>query len=406
MDADIKYASVKVAGKDSPVKVPITSADKPEINETLKTKWQILLEVLADCLRVPSGLIMQLDEHKISVFLSSRSGGNPYKPGESEKLNHGLYCETVIGTDSRLLVPDAREIELWKNNPDIKLGMVSYLGFPIKWPDGELFGTICVLDSEKNSYSDEYIRLMEIFKSTIEDDLSQTLSSYMELLEAYNQLKNTLNEREILLSEIHHRVKNNLQIISSLVDLQYSSSPAMISSDRLGTIRNRINAMGIVHEILYNSEDFQKVFLKEYIERLTENLSSNLSADNTRIDYRFIIEDGLSINFDTAIPVGLILNEIISNSLKHAFQGRDTGTITIAGQKEADDIYLIEISDNGCGIPENTPEEDGSLGLTLINILIQQLKGTIETSTDGGTSFSIRFQKTSKEEKRWKRESL
>jgi GAF domain-containing protein len=96
----------------------------------------------------------------IKVFVSSESKGNPYEPNEVASLNTGLYCETVMNTRKPLLVPDALTDEVWKSNPDIKLGMISYLGMPIVWPGGEIFGTICVLDNKGNAYSEVYLRLL------------------------------------------------------------------------------------------------------------------------------------------------------------------------------------------------------------------------------------------------------
>ena len=123
-------------------------------------KWQEVVDLLAEIMQVPSALVMRVEPPNIKVFVSSESNGNPYEPAEVASLNTGLYCETVMKTRQPLLVPDALRDEEWKSNPDIKLGMISYLGFPISWPDGEIFGTICVLDNKGNAYSEVYLRLL------------------------------------------------------------------------------------------------------------------------------------------------------------------------------------------------------------------------------------------------------
>jgi PAS domain S-box-containing protein len=133
-------------------------------------KWQKTVNILAEIMNVPSALIMRASPPEIEVIKASDTSENPYEVGYREKLL-GLYCEEVIKTDKELLVADARKSERWKNNPDVKLGMVSYFGFPLKWPDGDTFGTICVLDSKRNEYSKLFRKTMVLFKELIESQL-------------------------------------------------------------------------------------------------------------------------------------------------------------------------------------------------------------------------------------------
>jgi GAF domain-containing protein len=119
-------------------------------------EWQEIVDLLAEIMRVPSALVMKLEPPNIKVFVSSDSKGNPYEQDEVVSLNAGLDCETVMKTRQPLLVPDALLAEEWKSNPDIKLGMISYLRYPIAWPDGQIFGTICVLDNKRNEHSEPY----------------------------------------------------------------------------------------------------------------------------------------------------------------------------------------------------------------------------------------------------------
>ena len=123
----------------SPAEVPF---------ETVQ-KWQEIVNIVAEIMHVPSALVMKVEPPNIKVFVSSESNSNPYERNEVAPLNTGLYCETVMKTRQSLLVPDALRDEEWKSNPDIKLGMISYLGFPVVWPDGQIFGTICVLDRKR-----------------------------------------------------------------------------------------------------------------------------------------------------------------------------------------------------------------------------------------------------------------
>src|SRR5713101_3090178 len=134
-------------------------------------KWQAIVDLLADIMHVPSALVMRVEPPNIMVFVSSESKGNPYEQDEVSSLNTGLYCETVMKTRQPLLVPDALLEEEWESNPDIKLGMISYLGFPIAWPDGRIFGTICVLDNKRNEYSEPYRKLLLQFREVLQVDL-------------------------------------------------------------------------------------------------------------------------------------------------------------------------------------------------------------------------------------------
>ncbi|MBW1821303.1 MAG: GAF domain-containing protein [Deltaproteobacteria bacterium] len=143
-----------------------------EISEDTLNKWQNIVDIMAELIGIPAALIMRLVESNIEVFISSQSDGNPYHPGDHEHfIGSGLYCETVINTNDKLLIPNAHTDEKWKNNPDIKLNMISYLGFPILLPDGKPFGTICVLDNKENAYSETYENLIKNFREIIESQL-------------------------------------------------------------------------------------------------------------------------------------------------------------------------------------------------------------------------------------------
>lgn len=150
----------------------LTNDVKIEIPEEVLSSWQEIANILAEVLMIPAALIMRFAPPYIEVFVSSNSEGNPYKPGEKEVLlGSGLYCETVIKTKGKLLVPNALTDEHWKNNPDVKINMISYLGFPILLPDKKPFGTICVLDDKPNEYTQTIENLMMKLCSLIESHL-------------------------------------------------------------------------------------------------------------------------------------------------------------------------------------------------------------------------------------------
>ena len=155
--------------------------------DDILARWQNVVDVMAEVVQVPAGLIMRIDGAHIEVFKSSRTEGNPYAPGDKEVWrDSGLYCETVVKTNDRLLVPDAMVDPDWDRNPDLEVGLVSYLGFPIFRPSGEVFGTLCVLDNKANSYTPTVEGLMLELKDVIE--------SHLALLDAKQRLETSLAE--------------------------------------------------------------------------------------------------------------------------------------------------------------------------------------------------------------------
>src|ERR1700741_2863365 len=154
-----------------------------EVPSEIIRKWQEFVNLLAEIMHVPSASIMRVDPPHIKVFVSSTSEGNPCKPGA---LDTGPYCATVMKTGQPLLIPDALENETWKANPHVRPGMISYLGVPIAWPNGRIFGTICVRDNKRNEYSEAYLKLLLHFRDMLQADLVSfvTLHSQLEKHEA------------------------------------------------------------------------------------------------------------------------------------------------------------------------------------------------------------------------------
>ncbi len=211
-----------------------------------------------------------------------------------------------------------------------------------------------------------------------------------ELKNVENQLKSSLEEKEVLLREIHHRVKNNMQVISSLLNLQSRYLNDEKTVNVLNESRNRVISMAMVHEELYRSHDLSKIDFADYIQRLLSALFSSYGVDSNVIIPEINVEDVL-LNIDVAVPCGLIINELVSNSLKHAFVQRQKGKISIKfhpyGEK-----YLLTVSDDGIGIPENIDfENTKTLGLQLVNTLVKQLSGDIDICRNTGTLIKIVF---------------
>jgi PAS domain S-box-containing protein len=198
-----------------------------------------------------------------------------------------------------------------------------------------------------------------------------------------------LKQKEILLKEVHHRVKNNLQVISSLLSLQALKSDDA-SRDALIESRSRIQSMALIHEKLYQSQDLSKIDLGQYIKDLATILYNTYGAETEKVKFD-LSSNGVMVDIDTAIPCGLIANEILSNSLKHAFPTNREGIIECRLSIDGGAV-CIDVSDDGVGFSSQTTlEQNTSLGLKLISSLVRQLQGSVEIITDSGTHFMIRI---------------
>ena len=202
-------------------------------------------------------------------------------------------------------------------------------------------------------------------------------------------LESSLAEKEILLKEIHHRVKNNLQIISSLIVLQEQ----YIKDERILHIfkdfQNRIKVMALIHQTLYNSENLNKIHLSKYIKNLIQNLFKVYSANSKQIKLELNIDD-IDFSLNNANACGLIINELVSNSLKHAFSENDEGKIIVSLRKTKNDNILLDVYDNGIGIPEDIDyKNSNSLGLKLISTITKQMDGKISIKRNNGTHVKI-----------------
>lgn len=203
------------------------------------------------------------------------------------------------------------------------------------------------------------------------------------------EIKESLKEKEILLQEIHHRVKNNLAIISSLLELQKSTVNDDVKS-LLSSSQARIKSIAKVHEKLYQSTTLSDISLDIYISELAEEISRAYQSDEKHIDLKVDAEP-VSITLDQAIPIGLILNELINNAYKHGFDGIDNGYIKVSLQKPNDRMEL-SVANSGNTISEDfDPKDSDSLGMTLINVLLKKINGTLEIKTGKETRFIIHF---------------
>jgi len=234
------------------------------------------------------------------------------------------------------------------------------------------------------------INMFPITKNKEFKNVIVSLKDITKMKKSQITVETALREKEILLRELHHRVKNNMQIIASLLNLQSQYVKEEESKHILRESQGRVHSMAMIHEKIYQSH-LSDVNLKEYIENMVSDIFYLYRIKNGTINFALDVSE-VHINIDTAIPCGLIINELVTNSLKYAFPNGEKGNITITFTSKCDEL-ILKIADDGIGLPENIkPETTETLGLKLVQNLINQLNGTLKLVRGPGTKFIITFQ--------------
>jgi len=227
----------------------------------------------------------------------------------------------------------------------------------------------------------------------VSHDITERKRSEEVLRESEERLRASLGEKEVLLKEIHHRVKNNMQVISSLVSLQADESQDEAMRDVLRDVTHRVRSMAMVHEKLYQSTDLARVEFADYAQSLLDYLrrAHGTAASGVRLELDL---EPVLLPVNEAVPCGLILNELFSNALKHAFHGRDGGQVTVSLRGNTRGSVRLSVCDNGAGLPPNMDwSRTRSLGLRLVQMLAGQLHADVEVSNGKGTEFTITFER-------------
>lgn len=289
----------------------------------------------------------------------------------------GYTRDELLGMNTKQLTPEAYRSSLPdKITPDITTGS-NVLQRVYQRKDGTTFTTEI---NTKLYHHDEKNHLIAYVR-----DISDQI-------EYQNQIKQSLKEKNTLLAEVHHRVKNNLAVISGLLEMQAFNAENKQIIDELRESQSRIQSIATVHETLYQSESFSDIALHSYIDELVGYISDTYSRAAVSINIEKKI-DPVSLTVKQAVPCGLLLNELITNAYKHAFPGLARGTITICLSQDGDRIVL-SIADDGVGLPDNFDiASSSSLGMTLISTLVQQLNGNLKIETGSKTLFTVSFKK-------------
>ncbi|WP_193988744.1 ATP-binding protein [Lelliottia steviae] len=397
---------------------------QPDYDELVQS-WNKTLEVLALFANVPVALVMKVENNIISVFSKNDYQDNPYKIGDSEELeDSGLYCEHVIKTQTLLNIPNALIDDDWKENPDIKLNMISYLGLPISAGDTTPFGTICILDSKPHEYNEPVIKLLETIKQSFETQLKLLYQQK----QAFAQQQ--FAELATLIRGIAHEVNTPLGNCITAVDvtelavketqtkLLHKRLSELALQNTLSTIINTSELLNrnlstcaykirILQDLLYPNPQSNKAImsLAELAESLTEHLEEKIKHQNIKLTVKY--QDPHSECEVATDLLKQILFILLQNSIEHAFSTIDNPAIEI-DIFDFDEVLKIHYIDNGIGINSSekhsifTPFYKGKnnqsgmgLGLSIAKkIVSQQLQGDIcVQESDVGAHFVISLPK-------------
>lgn len=411
-----RYSSVIVRGEEQRVKVKIGSKLKPQVVDTVFQKWQDLLDVVVKLVQVPSGLIMKLNESTIEVFQKSSNEENPYEVGEEADLVYGLYCETVIGKQQHLIVPDATMSSLWKvNNPDIDLNMISYIGLPVNWPDGEVFGTVCLLDSKENNYSSIYIDLINQVKQFVESDL-RILVANQKLEESNKELQDLNAIKSKFLSLISHDVRGGVGLIDEFLMLTISELDHYEKHEIktiLESLRQNASSSYLIlenllswskHDLLKLKPKLISINLSALLDDLLGYFQQIILMKNITIVKEF--QSQMAIVFADENMLRTVLRNLISNGIKYS---NKHGKLILRLFSNENKI-TIEVEDEGIGIkkevldklfsynPSHEPygtygESSAGIGLIIIKEFLDKMDAsiTVTSEVDIGTKFRIEF---------------
>jgi two-component sensor histidine kinase len=298
------------------------------------------------------------------------------------------------GKSSYFVYPEEDQIVATGKDLSVMMDVESTIIFPLRRGNTNI-GLIELYDfNHKRDITPVQLTLLR----TVADKASYSIQNARLLQRAQEQLVEKtalLNDKEVLLKEVHHRVKNNLQVISSLLNLQSAKILDPETKDILRESQNRVRTMALIHEKLYQSTDLAQVDFASYLRSLVNFLSQSYrgKSDNVSID---VDAQNVMLDIDTAIPCGLIVNELVSNSLKYAFPDNRRGQIKLDCRHGNNGNYVLTVSDDGVGLPEGFDiAKTPSLGHKLVVSLTNQLNGKLEIVRERGTAFRISFERMS-----------
>ena len=354
-------------------------------------KYVQTLEQATDAIAIASenGLIEYRNELFSTLFDS------PTVSAEDGPVG-GKLLETLFDSESDRAEVTARVAESGRFSTEVarELSVTKY--YEISVARTEFQGVVTLIAIARDiTQRKETERQLEHYSRNLEQLVDERTSKLEEEVDKsilhQKALENSLVEKELLIKEVHHRVKNNMQVISSLLSIQAEGAGDEVYSSLLNESQQRIKSMALIHETLYQSKDLLKIDFQEYIESLTNSLSRSYTVPGVSVFVDVTVENVL-LDLATAVPCGLIINELVSNALKHAFHDKEETGIIDIDFVSTDCSYDLRIADNGVGLPSGFDlSKNTSMGLEIVTILTDQLEGTLSAYNDGGAVFQIQF---------------
>ena len=366
------------------VYVNATSDFKPRIPVEVREKWQSLINHAANTLRQPHALITQLDQDTLHVFLHNNTDDTTFIEHDKFPLGLGVYCETTMTLDSVNFVPDALSDEGWKDNPSVDFSLISYIGVPIRWPDGELFGTICALGDKPLADNRDLFDSIKLFKSIVETDLQL-------LFEKKERFSNE-HRYNTMLSESHHRIKNHLNILSGMIQLK-SVDDNLTKEEFVAyqiELYSQIKAVAELHTLL-TYDGRESVNLPNYLDKMIENWIKTVPGREVHVEVDFETVEAVGAK---VVYFGLLVNELITNSFTHAFSPSHPNPTIVMGLEDNGDTFRFTYKDNGSGFQDKSqPRQSKSIGLSMVCELTKSMGGTLGQENESEASFAFVFPK-------------
>ena len=345
------------------------------------TNINSLVAACGELMEAKFALYMNLEKENLNALGKWKAPDDFIQVSKAE----GQISYDVIwkAEDRPFVIPNLDKTIYAKTDPAVmNYNLKTYVGQAVKFYD-KCSGALCVIYQKNVTIGNDDQWLMGVIASAIAIE--------EERKRAENKIKAQLEEKNVLLKEIHHRVKNNMQVVSSLLNLQSSFIKDKKAHNLLKDSQNRVRTMALIHEKLYQSKDLTRIDFADYIESFTSQLVQSFKDETNHISILHDF-DNILLVIDTAIPCGLIINELLTNSLKHAFPDKKEGEITIVFKSDKSGNYNLTVKDNGVGLPENIDiNHSDSLGLQLVNTLVDQIDGKLHVLSKNGLQFSIQF---------------
>jgi PAS domain S-box-containing protein len=323
---------------------------------------------------------LQQAKEQLRAVLDAMPGFVAWINSEGKYLGVNQYMADAFNLSTDRFI--GQELGFLKNSPNLAEFMAHFIA-------GSVQTSSQVVEAQINGSTRNYLVAAQKYcQNSLAVIVGIDITKHKE---AEAQIQASLREKEVLLQEVHHRVKNNLQVISSLLDLQSQQIEEQATLEIFRESQNRVKSMALVHEKLYKSKDFARINFAEYTESLTSYLlrAYQLNRDNIALELNI---DEVTLNIDTAIPCGLIVNELVSNSIKHAFPNNQLGTVRITMFADETHNFNLIVEDNGVGFPPNWNfKQSQSLGIQLVHVLTKQIKGKLELDHSLGSRFHVSF---------------